>query len=181
MKHAWTVLAASLLLAFALAACGGDSQTGTDGNNANNGVTDDANTNNGANGSDNNGGLAGSQGSANSSVAGNGQSAANNGVTGSNNGQMPNGSSGSAANGQGTNGTANGNGTDNGGSLAKDAKDALDDVGDALTGGSPSKQSHTGSLIRGASFDQMVRNGRVHDRDGNLNDLENSVTPGVMF
>lgn len=33
----------------------------------------------------------------------------------------------------------------------------------------------------GASYDQMLRNGRVHDRDGYLNDRENAVTPGAMF
>ena len=31
----------------------------------------------------------------------------------------------------------------------------------------------------GASMDRMLRNGRVHDRDGDLLDGENSVTPGA--
>lgn len=139
MKHAWTVLAASLLLVFALAACGGgDSNTGTDDNN---GVNDS-----------NNAGMNDGQVGANGS-----NDPANN----------PN--------------DADRNETGRGDSLLDDAEDALDDAGDALTGGSPAKQRHTGSLIRGASFDQMIRNGRVHDRDGNLSDFENSVTPGVMF
>ena len=36
------------------------------------------------------------------------------------------------------------------------------------------------SLFRVASFDQMIRNAKVHDEDGNLTDLENSITPGIM-
>ncbi len=138
MKHAWTVLAASLLLVFALAACGGgDSNTGTDQNN---------DMNQDMNGSEND--------------------AVNDGQPGVNGSHDPAG-------------PPNDTGRDD--SLIDDAKDALDDAGDALMGGNPTKQRHTGSLIRGASFEQMMRNGRVHDRDGFLNDFENSVTPGVMF
>ena len=33
--------------------------------------------------------------------------------------------------------------------------------------------------LPGASTDRMLRNGRVHDRDGDLLDGENSVTPGT--
>ena len=33
--------------------------------------------------------------------------------------------------------------------------------------------------LPGASMDRMLRNGRVHDRDGDLLDGENSVTPGT--
>ena len=33
----------------------------------------------------------------------------------------------------------------------------------------------------GADYDQMLRNARVHDRDGRLWDLENAVTPGGTF
>ena len=33
--------------------------------------------------------------------------------------------------------------------------------------------------LPGASMDRMLRNGRVHDRDGDLLDGENSVTPGA--
>ena len=33
--------------------------------------------------------------------------------------------------------------------------------------------------LPGASTDRMLRNGRVHDRDGDLLDGENSVTPGA--
>lgn len=34
--------------------------------------------------------------------------------------------------------------------------------------------------VRGATYGQMLRNGRVHDTDGFLKDLENSVTPGTV-
>lgn len=89
----------------------------------------------------------------------------------------------------GTNG--NGNGT---GSLAQDAgdavtdgiddvKDGIDDVGDALTGDNVqnSTTSKTRNTTGGATYGQMLRNGRVHDQDGNLTDGENSVTRGAMF
>ncbi|MEG1594414.1 MAG: hypothetical protein RR350_08360 [Oscillibacter sp.] len=33
----------------------------------------------------------------------------------------------------------------------------------------------------GASYGQMLRNGRVHDRDGYLGDRENAHTPGSTF
>ncbi|MEG1594601.1 MAG: hypothetical protein RR350_09320 [Oscillibacter sp.] len=33
----------------------------------------------------------------------------------------------------------------------------------------------------GASYGQMLRNGRVHDTDGNLRDGENPHTPGSTF
>lgn len=35
------------------------------------------------------------------------------------------------------------------------------------------------TLFHGASYNQMVRNARVHDADGILTDGENSLTPGV--
>lgn len=37
------------------------------------------------------------------------------------------------------------------------------------------------SSIRGATYGQMLRNARVHDRDGNLHDGENAVTPGTRY
>lgn len=36
------------------------------------------------------------------------------------------------------------------------------------------------TLFRPASYRQMLRNAQVHDRDGNLRDGENSVTPGIL-
>lgn len=94
-----------------------------------------------------------------------------------------------AADNNGTNG--NGSGT---GSLAQDAGDAvtdgiddvadgIDDVGDALTGdnGQNGTANKTRNTTGGVSYGQMLRNGRVHDRDGDLTDGENSVTRGAMF
>lgn len=34
--------------------------------------------------------------------------------------------------------------------------------------------------LQGATYGQMLRNGKVHDRDGFLDDLENAVTPGTV-
>ncbi len=36
-------------------------------------------------------------------------------------------------------------------------------------------------VIRSATYGQMLRNARVHDRDGFLLDGENAVTPGAAF
>ena len=36
------------------------------------------------------------------------------------------------------------------------------------------------TLFRPASYRQMLRNAQVHDRDGDLRDGENSVTPGIL-
>lgn len=85
----------------------------------------------------------------------------------------------------------NGTGT---GSLAQDAgdavtdgiddvKDGMEDVGDALTGdntqnGAAANKTHS---TGGVTYGQMLRNGRVHDTDGDLTDGENSVTRGAMF
>lgn len=38
-----------------------------------------------------------------------------------------------------------------------------------------------GSVIRGATYGQMLRNARVHDKDGFLLDGENAVTPGAAY
>ena len=64
-------------------------------------------------------------------------------------------------------------------SLMDDTKDVLDDIGDdvekagdALTGDNATKQSQTG----GVTYEQMLRNARVHDQDGFLNDHENSTS-----
>ena len=37
------------------------------------------------------------------------------------------------------------------------------------------------AVIHGATYGQMLRNARVHDRDGFLLDGENAVTPGTTF
>lgn len=60
--------------------------------------------------------------------------------------------------------------------------DLVDDARDALTGAGDLVEDAMDGVDRktrqGINFNQMVRNGRVHDRDGDLTDGENSVTPG---
>lgn len=64
--------------------------------------------------------------------------------------------------------------TDNGGdSLLDDLEDGMDDLGDDLERG---VDDLTDS---GTSYDQMVRNGSVHDTDGDLTDGENAHTLGA--
>ena len=52
-----------------------------------------------------------------------------------------------------------------------DIRDGVNNAVDDITGNSNSG---------GVSYEQMLRNGKVHDRDGNLNDRENSSTPGAF-
>lgn len=49
-----------------------------------------------------------------------------------------------------------------------------------MTGGEVSGASHSPQKY-GASYGQMLRNGRVHDTDGFLGDGENAHTPGSLF
>ena len=83
----------------------------------------------------------------------------------------------------GDNGTANNGTTDNGliendrnntNGTAEKPGDALTGTGnDNLTDSTVKQNAHTGDVTYG----QMLRNGRVHDRDGDLTDHENAVTP----
>lgn len=148
----------ALLLTLSLTACGGG---GKQTNDENNGVTS------GETGSDSSGN--------NTSDSAMGGSSDMDSDNRSNNG------------GKGTAGSDNNNRTSgssdaNGGTVAGD----IDGRGDSLLdpssgansqdGGNAVPQSHGG--WKPASFDQMVRNGKVHDKDGILTDFENSVTPG---
>ena len=47
------------------------------------------------------------------------------------------------------------------------------------TNPAPNPANEPAGDLTGASMDRMLRNGRVHDRDGDLLDGENSVTPGA--
>ena len=47
------------------------------------------------------------------------------------------------------------------------------------TNPAPNPANEPAGDLPGASMDRMLRNGRVHDRDGDLLDGENSVTPGT--
>ena len=80
----------------------------------------------------------------------------------------------SSRNRSGTN-AANGRTGSIGGDLADDARDALTGAEDLV------EDAMDGSAVRqnqGVDYRQMVRNGQIHDRDGDLTDMENSVTPG---
>lgn len=64
--------------------------------------------------------------------------------------------------------------------LEDGVEDAARDVKDAVDGAARSTEpKEDESLFRAASYEQMVRNARVHDTDGILTDGENSLTPGV--
>ncbi|MDD3347693.1 hypothetical protein [Oscillibacter sp.] len=79
------------------------------------------------------------------------------------------------------------NGTN--GSLAGDVGNAvtngIDDVEDAVTGenlpGENRTTNRTGTTTGGVTYEQMLRNARVHDTDGYLRDHENAVTPGSIY
>lgn len=144
----------ALLLTLSLTACGGG---GKQTNDENNGVTS------GETGSDSSGN------NTSDSVMG-----------GSSDMDSDNGGKGTA--GSDNNNRTSGSSDANGGTVAGD----IDGKGDSLLdpssgansqdGGNAVPQSHGG--WKPASFDQMVRNGKVHDKDGILTDFENSVTPG---
>jgi hypothetical protein len=55
---------------------------------------------------------------------------------------------------------------------------AVTDAGNSRTAGLSAKQP---DHVRGATYEQMLRNGYVHDRDGDLYDYENAVTPGTIY
>ena len=93
-----------------------------------------------------------------------------------------------------TNGT---NGTDGNDSLndaIDDTKDQMDDaitegkdqVEDALTGNDNNSNVSDSTVKQSArdgrvTYGQMLRNGRVHDTDGDLTDMENNVTKSIHY
>ena len=151
MRRSFALLLTFLMLVFSLAACGGGADQPSNGGDGANSTT----------------------GGDNGNAATPGQDGLTGGNTGANNG---------TANGS-MSGTGSGTGDTQNGSLASDIKNDMDQAGDNirsgindLTGGTPNGINAGGRI--GTSFDQMVRNGRVHDKDGNLTDNENAVTPG---
>lgn len=154
MKRSLTLLLASLFLVCVLTACGGEKEQNGDQNDS---TTTDTNN---AGSSDNTGG-----GSENGTT---------NGETGTAGGENGSPITGGASN----NGTADNGTVGTGDDLLDDAEDALDDAGDALTGNDGAAGR---ARAGGASYQQMLRNAQVHDRDGYLNDRENSVTPGAAL
>lgn len=111
-------------------------------------------------------------GSNNGSQTAPGQDTAGNATTGTNgNNSINNG-----ADNNGTNGLLpddqNGGGTN-------------DTLGDDLFGNNENSSAANGSAsdnnrTMGTSYDQMMRNARVHDTNGDLSDLENAYTPGAL-
>ena len=105
--------------------------------------------------------------------------------TGTSNGE-PGAGTGGGANSENTapNGSTNDthNNAENGNSLVDDAQNAvnegIDDVQNALDGNSDTAKN---SSAGGVSFRQMMRNGRVHDTDGDLTEGENYVSTGRLF
>ena len=86
---------------------------------------------------------------------------------------------GTVNNGVGNNGTVNdgntNNGTMNGGTNTGDNSSAANnDTGSNNSTGSRSRSSGSDDLFGGRSYDQMLRDGQVHDSDGFLADGENS-------
>lgn len=117
MKNIVMFLLVSLLLAFSLTACGGDSQNGGGSDGMISG------------GSAEDGFVGGNNGTVNSGTdSANGGSSVNGG-TGSVNGGTGSVNGGSAVGGAVTDGAVNGS---NGGSLVDDARSALDDAGNAV-------------------------------------------------
>lgn len=83
------------------------------------------------------------------------------------------------------NGTNNGNGTINGnGSLNGNTGNGTMNGGTNNSNGTTNGSTNNGSannndgegILQGRSYEEMLRNGRVHDEDGILTDGENSVS-----
>ena len=86
---------------------------------------------------------------------------------GTNNGNTNNGTlNGGTNNGEGNNGTTDNN------SVGSRSYDSYAQPG--VNG--PTSSDSVNDLMRGRSYEEMLRNGRVNDTDGFLNDGENSVS-----
>ena len=65
-----------------------------------------------------------------------------------------------------------------GGESQSPVGEGIDDIRDSV--GSAMDDITGSDNSGGVSYEQMLRNGKVHDRDGNLNDHENASTPGAF-
>ena len=108
--------------------------------------------------------------------------------------QSDKGNNGTTQNGTMNNGANNGNtnnGTQNGGTNSGDAGNGTMNNGTANNNNAasrsynsyaqpgvngPTSSDSVNDLLRGRSYEEMLRNGRVHDTDGFLTDGENSVS-----
>ena len=86
------------------------------------------------------------------------------------------------------NGTGNNsinNGTDNNGTDGllpgdQNVGGTNDTMGDNLFGDNENGSAADNNRTMGTSYEQMLRNARVHDTNGDLSDLENAYTPGSL-
>ena len=156
MRRSSALLLATLMLIFTLAACGSKDEPPAGGDNANDGVSDNSGTGNGGNQND-------------PIVGGN---------TGSqDNGIQDDGTTGSNSAGDGLQDDLDDIGDD----IRDDMEQAGDNIRDGvadMADGTANGISANGRRHLGTSFGQMVRNAHVHDKDGDLTDHENAVTPG---
>ena len=107
-----------------------------------------------------------------SDVLGDEQHQSNGTTNGSTNNGSDSGTNGTGSSSGTTNGSDNGSGTDQNVTTGNNAKQS-DVMGNSALRGSTINPAN-GSADRTATWEQMLENGRVHDRDGFLFDGENS-------
>ena len=162
MKRVFALLLVTMLTVFAMTACGTNNKNNGTGSGSY--VTEDNGAASGAAPGDNavnNGGVLGGSGST-SEVYPNNENGLNGAGSSASSTPANNGAAGSA------NGTARSTNP-----LVRGTEDVIQGTGTAI--------EDTGRLIRGASYDEMLRNAWVHDTDGYLYDHENAVTPGTAY
>lgn len=161
MRDKIIALAMCALLAVSLFACGNNQKPGNDSDV----LGDEQHQSNGTGNSSTNGTTSGT----NNGSTGGTTNGSTNGTTNGNNGTG--GTNGSSSNGTGSTGGTNGSSTDQNitGNNAKQS----DVMGNSALRGSTINPAN-GNVDRTATWEQMLENGRVHDRDGFLFDGENS-------
>lgn len=168
MKRMYTLLLAALMTVFSLAACGSNEGNSVSGSgSANSGGAGSGSTAADGSGSANDDGMGGMTGSGSSGSSAPADSGLNGGQGGSSIAGSSNGSSSAA-------GSSNGSASGSGDALTRGARDVVRGTENAVS-------DATGGLLRGASYEQMLRNARVHDTDGDLYDYENAMTPGTRY
>ena len=153
-----TLLLTAALLVFSLTACG---CSGKDSSTADSAVTDTQ------------------TGTAQDNTSPN--TGTSNGESGAGTGTADTGSGLNGGSGSGDNSSAADNGQNTVGGAVDDA---VDGVRDAVKSGARNAEDLLNGVSRrtgGTGFRQMVRNGRVHDTDGDLTDGENSRSDGNLF
>lgn len=115
--------------------------------------------------------------------SGSGSQSAGNGALSGGAGSSEGGAASSNGATSGENGLTNGDGAPGGEKNGLTGGDAITGAGSDLENGMNSGAAATpqrGEALPGATYGQMLRNARVHDRDGFLKDGENAVTPGTI-